>query len=140
MLDYFKNLNNAAIPALTIALIFIICPLLIASSSPAEIVNFSFGELTKVLTALFVFFFLVYLIVSFVFRKFTAFHAVGAGFLAFVFLNTFFTPVTVSGVMLEVEGQEVNKLNLFISLFLASGLAFTLYKKPKFLGLSLIHI
>ncbi len=108
--------HHVLIPLLTAILIFLACPLFIASQNAAEISTFPFGSLVKnglLLTALF---FVSFLTIILLLRKFRFINSVAIFFLCFVFLAVYIFPLSIAPGMAEPEEHGINATNLVVTL------------------------
>lgn len=117
------DMHHVLIAAITVVLIFLACPLFIASQNPAEISAFPLAGLVKNGLFLSAIFFAAYLSILLLAKKIPFISSIAVFVLSFVFLTTYILPLSIAPGMIEPEEHGINAANLAIGILLSAGVA-----------------
>ena len=115
--------HQVLIPLLTALLIFLACPLFIASQNAAEISTFPLGALAKNGLFLSALFFVAYFSIMLLLKKFRLTNSIAIFLLSFVFLAIYIFPLSIAPGMVEPEEHGINSTNLAVTLLVSAVVA-----------------
>lgn len=132
--------HHILVPLLTAVLIFLACPLFIASQNAAEISAFPLGSLIKNGVFLSIVTLVIYLPIMLLLRARPLANAAAIFLLCFVFLTTYILPVTIAPGLIAPHEHEINGVNLALSLLIAAIITGACTIRPEVLRFSLVAL